>query len=113
MTEARRRTDPTEFLDAFALELRAAGVDVSRITTGVPILHPQIFSFSGLWQLGKGTSERRYRTDPGIAATCAATGLPTISWIRCRSPTAATRRSQSRPPVAADSRRTNSRCLRR
>jgi adenylate cyclase len=69
MTEARRRTDPTEFLDAFALELRAAGVDVSRITTGVPILHPQIFSFSGLWQLGKGTSERRYRTDPGIAAT--------------------------------------------
>jgi adenylate cyclase len=69
MRDARRRTDPTEFLDAFALELRAAGVDVSRITTGVPILHPQIFSFSGLWQLGKGTSERLYRTDPGIAAT--------------------------------------------
>jgi adenylate cyclase len=69
MTEARRRTDPTEFLDALALELRAAGVDVSRITTGVPILHPQIFSFSGLWQLGKGTSERLYRTDPRIAVT--------------------------------------------
>jgi adenylate cyclase len=69
MTDARRRTDPTEFLDAFANELRAAGVDVSRITTGVPILHPQIFSFSGLWQLGKGASERLYRTDPGIAVT--------------------------------------------
>jgi adenylate cyclase len=68
MTDARRLTDPTEFLGAFALELRAAGVDVSRITTGVPILHPQIFSFSGLWELDKGTSERLYRTDPGVAA---------------------------------------------
>jgi len=48
MTEARRRIDPNEFLEAFAHELRAADVDVSRITTGVPILHPQIFSFSGL-----------------------------------------------------------------
>jgi adenylate cyclase len=49
MTDARRRVDPSEFLEAFAHELRAAGVDVSRITTGIPILHPQIFSFSGLW----------------------------------------------------------------
>jgi adenylate cyclase len=68
MMDARRLTDACEFLEAFALELRAAGVDVSRITTGVPILHPQIFSFSGLWQLGKGTSERLYRTDPGVPA---------------------------------------------
>jgi adenylate cyclase len=66
MTDARRLAAPSEFLEAFALELRAAGVDVSRITTGVPILHPQIFSFSGLWQFGKGTSERLYRTDPGV-----------------------------------------------
>jgi hypothetical protein len=50
MTDARRRVDADDFLEAFANELRAAGVDVSRITTGVPILHPQIFSFSGLWQ---------------------------------------------------------------
>ena len=50
MTDARRQVDANEFLEAFALKLRAAGVDVSRITTGVPILHPQIFSFSGLWQ---------------------------------------------------------------
>jgi adenylate cyclase len=69
MTDARSRTDAGEFLEAFALELRAAGVDVSRITTGVPILHPQIFSFSGLWQLGKGTTERLYRSEPGIPAT--------------------------------------------
>src|ERR1700716_3559569 len=69
MTDARRQIDASEFLEAFALELRAAGVDVSRITTGVPILHPQIFSFSGLWQLGKGTTERFYRSEPGIPAT--------------------------------------------
>ncbi|THD60010.1 MAG: adenylate/guanylate cyclase domain-containing protein [Bradyrhizobium sp.] len=69
MTDGRRLVDPSEFLEAFAHELRAAGVDVSRITTGVPILHPQIFSFSGLWQHGKGTTERRYRTEPDTPAT--------------------------------------------
>src|SRR5579872_1534074 len=63
MTEARKRAAPCEFLEAFAQTLLAAGVDVARITTGVPILHPQIFSFSGLWQLGKGTTERLYRAD--------------------------------------------------
>jgi hypothetical protein len=36
MTDARRRVDASEFLEAFALKLRAAGVDVARITTGVP-----------------------------------------------------------------------------
>jgi adenylate cyclase len=69
MTDARRRVDAADFLEAFANELRAAGVDVSRITTGVPILHPQIFSFSGLWQLGKGTSERLYRAGPTTSTT--------------------------------------------
>ena len=71
MTEARRRADPNEFLEAFAHELRAADVDVSRITTGVPILHPQIFSFSGLWELGKGTTERLFRSGPDVAVTMA------------------------------------------
>jgi adenylate cyclase len=66
MTDARRLTDPNEFLEALAEKLRGAGVDVSRITTGVPILHPQIFSFSGLWELGKGTSERLYRAGPDV-----------------------------------------------
>jgi len=71
MTDARRRTDACEFLDGFAHELRAAGVDVSRISTGVPILHPQIFSFSGLWQLDKGTTERLYRANPDSLAMMA------------------------------------------
>jgi adenylate cyclase len=69
MTEARRRVEASDFLAAFADQLRAAGIDVVRITTGVPILHPQIFSFSGLWQYGKGTSERLYRTGPTTSAT--------------------------------------------
>src|SRR2546430_9788053 len=71
MTDARRRVEASEFLEAFADRLRAAGVDVSRITTGVPILHPQIFSFSGLWELGKGTTERLFRPRPDIPAILA------------------------------------------
>jgi adenylate cyclase len=69
MTDARRRTDPSEFLVAFADRLRASDIDVARITTGVPILHPQIFSFSGLWELGKGVSERLYRADPSVTTS--------------------------------------------
>jgi adenylate cyclase len=69
MTDARKHADPSEFLEAFAQRLRAAGADISRITTGVPILHPQIFSFSGLWELGKGTTERLYRTGPTSTST--------------------------------------------
>src|ERR1700686_4617230 len=71
MADAPRRTDGCEFLDGFAHELRAAGVDVARITTGVPILHPQIFSFSGLWQLDKGTTERLYRASSDSLAVMA------------------------------------------
>jgi adenylate cyclase len=63
MTEGRKAAGPDDFLESFAVCLRRAGIDVTRITTGVPILHPQIWSFSGLWQLGKGAAERRYRAD--------------------------------------------------
>jgi len=56
--EGRRITDPKDFLDALAARLRQCGVPVIRITTGVPILHPNLWSFGGLWELGKGTSER-------------------------------------------------------
>jgi adenylate cyclase len=71
LTDARKLGDPGQFLEAFAGELRQAGVDVARVTTGVPILHPQIFSFSGLWELGKGTTERLYRAGPDFSATMA------------------------------------------
>jgi adenylate cyclase len=68
MTEARKRTDPCEFIEALAQVLLAAGVDVARISTGVPILHPQIFLFSGLWQIEAGTTERLYRAGPQALA---------------------------------------------
>jgi adenylate cyclase len=68
MTEARKRNDPCEFIEALAQVLLAAGVDVARISTGVPILHPQIFSFSGLWQIEAGTTERLYRAGPQALA---------------------------------------------
>jgi len=63
MADGRRILGSNDFLEEFGRCLRRASIDVTRITTGVPILHPQIFSFSGLWQLGKGTSERLYRAD--------------------------------------------------
>jgi adenylate cyclase len=71
MSEARRRTEANDFLEAFAQELLAAGVDVARITTGVPILHPQIFSFSGLWERGKAVTERLFRSGPDTTVTLA------------------------------------------
>ena len=76
MTDARRHADPNRFLEAFANELRACRVDVARITTGVPILHPQIFSFSGLWELGNGTTERLYRADLAPAVTASNSPIP-------------------------------------
>ena len=63
MTDGRRITEPKSFLEDFAMCLTEAGVDVSRITTGVPVLHPQLYSYSGLWEQGKGVTERLYRAD--------------------------------------------------
>src|SRR5215472_13795219 len=59
LRDGPRIADSTAFLNAFAEQLLANGLKVDRISTGVPILHPQVFSFSGLWELGKGASERR------------------------------------------------------
>src|SRR5262245_8077934 len=63
LDEGRRVTDPGQFLDAFAAQVRRCGIDVARITTGVPLLHPQLFSFSGLWELGRLPTERTFKLD--------------------------------------------------
>ena len=63
MTEGLRIADAKSFLERFALRLRTAGVDVSRITTGVPVLHPQLFSTGALWERDKGVTERLYHAD--------------------------------------------------
>ena len=59
-----RLIDDTAALDqAIVDRLRAAGLPITRFTTGVPSLHPQVNSFSTLWEQGKGLSFRQYRGD--------------------------------------------------
>jgi adenylate cyclase len=59
LRDGPRITDATAFLNAFGEQLLANGIEVARVSTGVPLLHPQVFSSSGIWEVGKGASERR------------------------------------------------------
>jgi adenylate cyclase len=68
ITEARCIGEPSGFLVALAEQLRARGVDVVRATTGVPILHPQVYSFSALWELDGGTTERQFSLDAAASS---------------------------------------------
>ena len=62
VNDARLMTsDPPRFLNALGEKLHQSGLPVVRLTTGVPTLHPNIDSFSGLWEYGKGTTRRFYR----------------------------------------------------
>jgi adenylate cyclase len=61
LTDARRITEPKAFLTALAEQLPVHGIEVSRLHTGVPILHPQVHSYSARWDFGKGVSERFFR----------------------------------------------------
>jgi adenylate cyclase len=79
MTDGRRITDPKSFLENFALCLIEAGADISRITTGVPVLHPQLYSYSGLWERGKGVTERLYRADASKDAVLANSPIKSAS----------------------------------
>ena len=64
VSEARLIGD-TEALDLAIVErLRDAGLPIVRYTTGVPSLHPQVNSFSTLWEKDKGLTFRSYRLDP-------------------------------------------------
>lgn len=47
------------FVAELGQKLRAAGIPVDRLTTGIPILHPNISSSSALWEPGKEPTERR------------------------------------------------------
>jgi adenylate cyclase len=55
--------DTAQFVERFAAELLAAGVDLYRLTTGVHIVHPQIDASSALWEQGKPVTERRWKMD--------------------------------------------------
>jgi len=88
MNDGKKLPESSPFLEAFAGQLQQAGVDVTRITTGVPILHPQIVSFSGLWRLGDGVSERLYHYDDNVRSALSASPI-LIAYsgegpVRCR-----------------------------
>jgi adenylate cyclase len=76
--DARRITDSTSFLTAFAEQLLANGTDIARAATGVPILHPQVFSFTAMWEAGKGTSERRNVADANSLSLLQRSPIKTI-----------------------------------
>ena len=65
--DARLIASPADFLNAFGEQLHGAGLGVTRLTTGIPTLHPNVDSFSGLWEMGKGTTARAYRMTPETA----------------------------------------------
>jgi adenylate cyclase len=63
--EGGRYRTTAPFLEDFAQELTRSGIDVARVTTGIPILHPQVDSLSCLWERGKPVTERRFRLADG------------------------------------------------
>ena len=61
MSEARLIDDTAALDQSIVDRLRDAGLPITRFTTGVPSLHPQVDSFSTLWELGKGLTFRQFR----------------------------------------------------
>ena len=97
LTEARRIAEPKAFLAALAEQLLAHGIEVSRLTTGVPILHPQVHSYSARWDLGQGVSERFFRLTAETLPTLANSPVKTVysggGSVRC-DPTAPPREGE-------------------
>jgi adenylate cyclase len=102
---ARAIADPVELVPALADRLAAVGVHVARITTGVPILHPQLFSSSTRWERGKEAVELRFQAEESGARPGALERSPINAVyqgggpIRCRPGDAADR---ARYPIVAD-----------
>jgi adenylate cyclase len=61
-TEGRFIASPDELVAAIVERLLGLGLPIVRVTTGVPSLHPQVDSFSALWEHGKGVTIRQFRT---------------------------------------------------
>lgn len=65
LDEARFLEGTGVFDEAFVAKLRALDFPIKRFTTGIPSLHPQVDSFSTLWEEGKGLSFREFkRSEP-------------------------------------------------
>jgi adenylate cyclase len=76
--EGARYTDTAKFFDVFVSELLRTGIELSRATTGIPILHPQVDSLSCLWQPGKPIFERRFRLEGGGAQQFQNSPMPIV-----------------------------------
>lgn len=61
MSEARLIDDTAKLDQAIVDYLLDAGLPIARLTTGVPSLHPQVDSFSTLWEQGAGLTFRQFR----------------------------------------------------
>jgi adenylate cyclase len=64
LTDGRRIIEPKAFVGALVEKLSHCGIEVARLVTGIPILHPQVYSYSARWDVGKGVSERTFRMSP-------------------------------------------------
>ena len=62
--ESRFIEGSAAFDQAFVDKLLSVGLPIARYTTGVPSLHPQVDSFSTVWEEGKGLRFRTYRRSP-------------------------------------------------
>lgn len=63
LSEARLAGGAAALDEAIIDRLIKAGLPLARFTTGVPSLHPQVDSFSALWERGKAVTVRRLRQD--------------------------------------------------
>ncbi len=65
LTEESRFIEGSAAFDMALVEkLRSVGLPIARYTTGVPSLHPQVDSFSAVWEEDKGLSFRTFRRTP-------------------------------------------------
>lgn len=67
LTEVRLSIGSRDVDQDIVDRLIEAGLPLSRYTTGVPSLHPQVDSFSVLWERGKGTTLRQFRESTEVA----------------------------------------------
>jgi adenylate cyclase len=95
--------DPLVFVDAFIGQLNAAAFGIARFTTGIPILHPQVSSWSALWRRQSGVSERFYQLTAETHAILDRSPIAVVyrggGAVRCRLDTAA---APDEFPILAD-----------
>jgi adenylate cyclase len=88
ISAARLIVDTATLDQEIVNRLRASGLPIVRYSTGVPSLHPQVDSFSTLWEEGKGLSFRQYRVSDDPAQQFARSPIflayETGGTVRCR-----------------------------